>query len=568
MRKPNKSTTNLSAHRLEVCYYMAIDPDSMSTTGKFRLRTSSLTHADNLAWLAQTSVLSSLSHIKHGIERECLRVTPDGKLSTLPHDPRLGSALTHDHITTDYAETLLEFITPPSERIHDTLQQLRDIHTFCLEQLADERLWPLSMPCFVGDANDIALANYGQSNIGKMKHIYRKGLKNRYGSMMQVIAGVHFNFSLPQDFWQLWCEHQGITCDQDAISAGYLHMIRNYRRMCWLIPYLFGASPAICSSFLQNKPTTLPFQKLGKGTIYLPYATSLRMSDLGYTNSAQSDLAISYNSLPSYIQSVRRAINTPSEHYAHIPAGANGVYEQLNSNVLQIENELYSPIRPKQVAQSGEKPSTALAKRGIQYIEVRALDLDPYSPVGVNQQQIQWLDVFLLHCLMSPSPALDEAEYRQTDANLNAVVLAGRDPELQLQQGTESRAMREWAEDIFNDMARIADLLDSHSIDSGFANAVSSERCKVNQPELTPSGQLLQTMLAQDIDNGKLGMQLAEEHKQALLSRDYEVFGKDYFTQLAANSHTKQAQIEARDTKDFATFLADYFTYHEGDDVN
>lgn len=324
--------------------------------------------AQRVLFLSEHQNLDALRGIQHGIEREGLRVAADGSLSQLPHPSALGSALTHECITTDFSESLLEFITPPNISVATTLSQLSDIHSHVYLQIDQEQIWPLSMPCFVGDEDDIVLAHYGTSNVGKMKHVYRVGLKNRYGSMMQAISGVHFNFSLPSSFWDIWGEMHGQVADQDVISDSYFALIRNYRRMCWIIPYLYGASPAICRSFLQDRVTTYDFKTLGKGTSYLPYATSLRMSDLGYTNSAQSSLNICYNSLPSYVASVRQAIQTPSAQYANIPAGENGNYQQLNANVLQIENELYSPIRPKQIARSGEKPTDALSSLSLIHI--------------------------------------------------------------------------------------------------------------------------------------------------------------------------------------------------------
>jgi len=120
--------------------------------------------------------ISSLVGIGRGIEREGLRVLPEGRLSTKGHYYNLGSALTHPNITTDYAECLLEFITPVSYSAEETIEQLRDIQKYTLSQIDGELIWPMSMPCFVGDEDDIELAQYGNSNIGKMKTVYRQGL--------------------------------------------------------------------------------------------------------------------------------------------------------------------------------------------------------------------------------------------------------------------------------------------------------------------------------------------------------------------------------------------------------
>ena len=287
-----------------------------------------------LSWLEKHP--QALQGIQRGLERETLRVNADGSLATTGHPEALGATLTHKWITTDFAEALLEFITPVDGDIDHMLTLLRDVHRYTARQLGDERMWPLSMPCYIAPGQDIELAQYGTSNIGRLKTLYREGLKNRYGALMQTISGVHYNFSLPMAFWEAKCGSH----DKEAISAGYFRLIRNYYRFGWVIPYLFGASPAICSSFLQGKPTSLPFEKTECGMYYLPYATSLRLSDLGYTNKSQSNLGITFNELHEYVAGLKRAIKTPSEEYEKIGLEKDGKRLQINSNVLQIERHI------------------------------------------------------------------------------------------------------------------------------------------------------------------------------------------------------------------------------------
>lgn len=488
-----------------------------------------------------------------------MRINPDGKLATSTHPAALGSALTHESITTDFSESLLEFITPPERSPQRTLAQLRDIHKFVLSNLGDERLWPMSMPCYVASADDIPIAQYGTANIAKMKTLYRVGLKNRYGSMMQAIAGVHFNFSLPQSFWQQWLAELGHSADTADISAAYFALIRNYRRFCWLIPYLYGASPSLCGSFLQQNQSSLPFKRLGKGSIYLPYATSLRMSDLGYTNSAQSTLSICYNDVDSYIASLRQAINTPSAEYARFEQLHNGQRQQLNANVLQIENELYSPIRPKQPIRPLEKPTDALAQRGVSYIEVRSLDVNPFSDVGIEEQQFYFLDTLLLYCAIVPSEFFDAAGYQQTERNLNTVVLQGRQPGLTLELEGGSVGLKQWANQIFAELEQVAALLDKVNHTDKFSSAVSAEWRKVDNPELTYSGRLLDHLLSNNLDNGEYGLSLAEGYKQEITQRDYTLANAREFVVLATESLQAQQQLEQSDDKSFEQFLADYF---------
>ncbi|WP_310733511.1 MULTISPECIES: glutamate--cysteine ligase [unclassified Colwellia] len=519
-----------------------------------------LSFDDYVMAFSQDEHLSSLTGIGRGIEREGLRVLPEGRLSLAPHHKSLGAALTHPNITTDYSETLLEFITPVSFDPETTIAQLQDIQKYTLSKIDGELLWPMSMPCFVDNDDAIPLANYGSSNVGQMKTAYRQGLKNRYGSMMQVISGIHFNFSFSQGFWQ---SMQKISENKapinDFISEKYFSLLRNYKRYCWLIPYLYGSSPTICGSFLKNKTTTLPFKKSASGYMYLEYATSLRMSDLGYTNSEQASLKICYNDLSGYLDGVQNAINLPSEKFAAFGVKVNGKYQQLNSNILQIENELYAPIRPKQVAKSGEKPSEALRNRGVEYIEVRALDVNPFSDTGISIEQVYFLDVFITYCALADSPLFTYQQQESCDANMDEVVVRGRDPLLLLNDNGCDKSVKAWGSEIFQQMEKVAILLDSAYGSDKYSQAVANEQQKLLDPNLTPSAQLLDCVVNQNQSLTGIALQKAQDYRQQLLAADYQVFNEQYFIDAATKSHQGQKDIENADQVDFDTFLADYF---------
>lgn len=525
-------------------------------------QTSSDPFTDRLAALSGSTVAATLPGIRHGVERETLRINPDGGLAQTPHGETLGAALTHEFITTDFSESLLEFITPPEPDPDVTLAQLADVHKYVVSNIGEERLWPMSMPCYIDCEDQIPIAKFGTSNVGKMKTLYRVGLKNRYGSMMQAIAGVHFNFSLSDEFWQAWLpKTQNIQADKDSISSAYFGLIRNYRRFCWLIPYLYGSSPALCGSFIKGKESSMDFKKLGKGTYYLPYATSLRMSDLGYTNNAQSALAICYNEVDSYIASLRAAISSPSEEYKKFADKKNGEYQQLNSNVLQIENELYSPIRPKQPTKSLEKPTDALKERGVSYIEVRALDVNPFSSIGIERNQFFFLDVFLMYCLVAPSELMNQGEHEQTEQNLRAVVDHGRAPDLVLHDGEDKKSLPEWAQEIFASMGQIAKVLDDANGNKEYTSAVDEEWLKILDPNLTPSAKVLNMLLEQGQDNGSLGLLLADKYKKELLADSYRHTSEEELKRHARESIQLQLNLEQADTIGFDKFLFEYFDY-------
>ncbi|MCS6207727.1 glutamate--cysteine ligase [Shewanella baltica] len=502
---------------------------------------------------------TALLGMLRGIEREALRIDESGYLATDSHPEALGSALMHSRITTDYSEALLEFITPVHNNVEQLLNGLTETHAFSVRHLNGQRLWPVSMPCYVKDEKQIPVARYGSSNTGMMKTLYRKGLTYRYGALMQIISGVHFNFSVSQELWQSLYElsDKQLSYD-DFISESYFGLIRNYRRLVWVLPYLFGASPALCSSFIKDQKTDLKFEKTGHGTLYLPYATSLRMSDLGYTNKEQEELNISYNSLPEYLAGVNAAIKMPSANFANIGVKVDGEYRQLNANVLQIENEFYSPIRAKRVTRSGEKPSEALARAGVEYIEVRALDVNPFSPIGIEATQVRFLDLFLLYCLLTQSPKSEASEEARLSANLKAVVLEGRKPGLELLTANGSRSLKSWLEELFDALQPLAVLLDGEATD--YQVALAHWRKAVEDPNLTLSGQVLQNVINKGQDHGQWVMTLAQQYYQFFV--DYPLSSETIaqYQAEASSSLNKQAELEAAQRSvSFDDYLEDYF---------
>ncbi|MGI2096124.1 glutamate--cysteine ligase [Shewanella glacialipiscicola] len=508
---------------------------------------------------SDTNGRTALLGMLRGIEREALRIDESGYLALNPHPKVLGSALMHSRITTDYSEALLEFITPVHHDVEQLLSGLTETHAFSVRNLNGQRLWPVSMPCYVKDEQQIPVARYGSSNTGMMKTLYRKGLTYRYGALMQIISGVHFNFSVSQELWQrLYDLSDKQLSYDDFISESYFGLIRNYRRLVWVLPYFFGASPALCSSFIKNQKTDLKFEKTGKGTLYLPYATSLRMSDLGYTNKEQEDLNISYNSLPEYLAGINAAIKMPSVSFANIGVKVDGEYRQLNANVLQIENEFYSPIRAKRVTRSGEKPSEALARAGVEYIEVRALDVNPFSPIGIEMTQVRFLDLFLLYCLLTESPKSDATEEARLGANLKAVVLEGRKPGLELSTAEGTLSLKTWLEQLFDSLQTLAVLLDGEKTD--YQAALAHWRKAIENPDLTLSGQVLQNVIHQGQDHGQWVMTLAQQYYQYFV--DYPLSSETIaqYQAEAASSLKKQAELEAaQSTVAFDDYLKAYF---------
>ncbi len=495
---------------------------------------------------------------KKGLEKESLRVTADGQIAQSPHPASLGSTLTHPYITTDYSEALIELITPPSPDITETTAFLTEIHQYVYQHLQDELLWAASMPCAVGDDKSIPIADYGSSNVGMMKHVYRRGLEYRYGRRMQAISGIHFNYSLPEQFWPVFQDEEDDAGSlQEFIGDKYFALIRNFLRFEWLVLYLFGSSPAICKSFLAGRATR--FEEFDPSTYYLPYATSLRMSDIGYKNKNQAVLNIAYNSLDEYVSSLTRAIETPYPEYEAVGVIRDGQYMQLNTNILQIENEFYSFVRPKQTTLSGEKPTVALKRRGVQYVEIRALDVGLLDPCGVNDAQLRFLEIFLLFCLLQDSPLIDAQEQRSIDYNERTVALRGREPGLKLQQNNHWRGLAEWLQEIFTQLQPLSSILDGDDETRPYSGALAEQMEKAAAPHDLPSARILSAMRARELPFAKYAMEVSQAHLEHFRSSSMDEARTSKLRTLAEESLQKQREIEQSDSLSFAEYLQRYF---------
>ncbi len=509
-----------------------------------------------------------LSGILRGIEKESLRTTPQNTIANSKHPEALGSALSHPQITTDFSEALVEFITPPSHSRQALMAYLEDVHRFTYQNLGEEILWNNSIPCRVENEATIPIAQYGNSNRGLMKTIYRVGLSHRYGKTMQTVAGLHYNFSLPKTFWAFLHQHEQSVEDLNSFTTRrYFDLIRNFRRYYWLLLYLFGASPAMCRSFVEGRAHQLQVLPHHSQTLYLPFATSLRMGDLGYQSAAQEDLFVCYNTQATYVKTLIDAINTPFAPYEEIGLrDGSGNFKQLNTGVLQIENEFYSPIRPKRTSNPGETALTALCRRGVEYIEVRCLDLDPFTPLGFGLEHSHFIDTFLLFCLFKPSPACDQDEFARILNRQKTVVTEGRKPGLTLEDDSGSPiSLKKWGEEIIGEMQTVAELLDTNCRDNpeckenSHAHSLQLQLAKVLDAGLTPSAQILSAL-----QNDQLGFigwaeKLSRKHREALLSNPLEDHLKKRFQDMATESLRLQAQEEAKPQAEFDLYLKDYY---------
>ncbi len=448
-----------------------------------------------------------LAGSNHGLERECLRVDENANISQTPHPKNIGSALTNPYITTDFSEAQLELITPVFQCEEEASNFLKAVHCFINKNLKDELIWPFSMPAKLPKAKEVPIANYGTSNSGKKKTLYRKGLAARYGSKMQTVSGTHYNFSFSEKFWDFMYKKfaQKNQSRQDFVSESYLHLMRNFLRYGWINTYLFGAAPAIDKSYLEKKPKQL--KRYGWRTYYGPYATSLRMSNIGYYSRVQAKLDISYNSLSEYLKDLENALNTKIPEYKGKPG--------VNENLLQIENEHYSRIRPKR--KLGDlRPLTALRDHGIQYVEVRTLEINPYQPTGIAKHQIRFLHILLIYCLFHASPKITREEGKSIRENQNKVAHEGRKPGLKLNEGKKEIPLKDLAKKMLDELMQIAQLMDKNCNNIYYQESLDLQFQKLEDPTLLSSAKLLQEMKDHNENFLEFGLRLAKINKKQL----------------------------------------------------
>ena len=236
----------------------------------------------------------------------------------------------------------------------------------------------------------------------------------------------------------------------------------------------------------------------------------------------------------------------------------DGEWIQMNTNVLQIENEYYSTIRPKRVINSGERPIQALSARGVQYVEVRCMDIDPFDPLGINLKTARFMDVFLHLLAFEESPLTSDAEGAENKQNFATVVKQGRMPDLQLQRAGQRVDMKQWGLELLDRMIPIAALLDAQAGGGEHAAALEAQRAKLLDVALTPSARVLAAIR----ENGGsfIDFTLARSSADAAYfkSRQPSAAEQAEFEELAAISVDEQQQIEATQTGDFDTFVAAY----------
>ena len=532
----------------------------------------------------------ALVGLLRGVEKEGLRVDREGRLSQRPHPAELGSPLTHPLITTDFSESQLELVTGVHPSAGACLSELTDVHRFVVAHLGDEAMWAASMPGELPEEALIPIGRYGTANIARAKTVYRIGLSHRYGRRMQTISGLHYNFSLPDSFWPHLFEAEADSAEPQVLQSRlYFSLIRNFRRWSWLLLYLFGASPAVTRTFIADRPHRL--DPLGHDSFYLPHATSLRMGRLGYQSQAQASIAVSFNDLSAYAGALRQALHQPWPDYEKIGLRDGDNYFQLSTNLLQIENEYYGTIRPKRRIRSGERALRALGERGVEYVEARCLDLDPFAPAGIAESTARFMDAFLLACLLCDSPLDDDESPRLASHNQHTVAERGREPGLTLAVEDGEVGLRAWGEAILSRMRPIAEALDrneareaerAHAADDSVPGrrhrraplaaagtrrgrahqaAIDAAAAALEDPDRTISALVLARMVT-DFDGSHQGFAFDQSlrHRENLLAHPLGDERLAEYHLMADESDRRRQHMEAEPAEPFEAFRERYIS--------
>ncbi|MCF6768063.1 glutamate--cysteine ligase [Thiotrichales bacterium 19S11-10] len=502
---------------------------------------------------------SSLIHIQRGIEREALRITSTGKVAQSKHSINLGEKLTHPNITVDYSEGLLEVITEPFEGYDSLFDSLNTYVSFTSQQLEkNELLWPMSMPP-VTTENEILIAQFGNSNSAKMKEVYREGLANRYGKIMQIIAGIHYNFSFPDTFLnQLMPEDPDSNHTlQYYKNKFYFRLIRKFYQNSWLLPYLFGATPLIAKTSILDQHNLSDFDDQ---YYFDEFATCLRMSKFGYQSHAQKDLNISYRDIKSYVSDLVKATQIPYPDYTKIGVlNKNYGYNQLNDCILQIENEYYNPIRPKQLVHRCERPACALSKRGVSYIELRTLDINPFTPLGIDLETAYFIDVFFTYCLLAEAPIYSKSMIQTAKENFALSAMKGRKPNLILNRNNQSISLTDWAEMILEKCLNIAKRFDEIEQSDHYQKAVIEQIEKVKNSTLTPSAQLINTIQTSKKSTEEWMLNQAKAHDQAFKNHDISLATLAKLKREVSDSIEALKLLENKEEGAFESYIQRYY---------
>jgi glutamate--cysteine ligase len=320
---------------------------------------------------------------------------------------------------------------------------------------------------------------------------------------------------------------------------------------------LYGSSPLANNSFAKDRDHDL--EELNSDDIYKPYATSLRMGDLGYISEAQDSLNISYNSIEDYCADLKNALETSYPLYKKIGEFNGDERIQLNDSIIQIENEYYSTIRPKRVCPTGERPLNVLSQEGIDYLELRCIDLNPDSIIGISEEQIYFLDLLILYCFLQDSPSIDNDESNEIFKNHKIVVNAGRSIDQTITSKSSEVLIKDEALRILNDMDEIAKFMDEVIVSENeniWLNTLKNQKKTLNNLDSSLSGSLLKNIIDHGMSFQEYGMHVSNLHQNEI--KNISPKHTESLIEASKKSLQDARDIESSQQEDFEDYLKEF----------
>lgn len=353
--------------------------------------------------IKENSLGADIKKGRFGIEKESVRVNENGELATTPHPEIFGEKTENPYITVDFSESQIEMITPTVNSVEKAYDFLRNIHEIVATNLKDEYLWSQSVPPILPSEELIPLGKFPQN---KELEKYREKLALKYGRKKQLLSGIHFNFSFDDEFLkELYELSKEKTSFKEFKNNIYLKISRNYFKYGWMIIYLLGASPVIHETYLQKCIDKM--KKFTDDTYYFEDLVSFRNGSCGYRN--EKDFFVNYESVDKYVESLERLIEKES---------------------ISSAKEYYSPIRLKT-----KKPKEILKElknSGIEYLEFRSIDLNPFSEIGIEKVDLEFLHLFILFLFLKDDEPFEEKDYFRYLKNQEILANRGNSDEFRL----------------------------------------------------------------------------------------------------------------------------------------
>ena len=402
-----------------------------------------------------------LTKCNFGIEKENVRVDYSGHLAMTKHPDVFGDKLKNPYITTDFSESQVEMITPSMDTIEETYNFLESLHDIVSLELKDEFLWPQSTPPSLPDEEDIPVSKFEETCEGNRAQKYRDYLSQKYGKQKQLLSGIHYNFSFKDEFLDLLyreSESSDFKLFKDDI---YLKISRNFFKYRWILIYLFGANPSIHGTYSRKCVDML--DEVAPDSFSYTSGNSFRNGMCGYKN--KEVFNISYNSRAEYVEDIKKLISQEK---------------------LINEKEYYSPIRLK--AKDNKNLLRSIEEDGIEYLEVRLLDLNPMIKNGISIDQLYFVHLFLLFCLFTDEDSLTEKEIWEGNKNHELVAHYGRKVDLELFDGGEFKFLKDLGLDIISKMEKITE--DLGIFDLNYRNTLREALESFHNTDLLISSQI------------------------------------------------------------------------------